>query len=92
MFLWCLQSDQKINEIFVRISALAFTKSLNQKNKGTLYLTQMDDFILTLFHYFFELLLETRAEISLVYWSIWRHQYDNSKLTDLYRTLFRMCT
>ena len=40
MSFWCLKIDQKNNEIFLRISALAYKKRLNQKkiNKGTLFL------------------------------------------------------
>ena len=38
MSFWCLQIFQKTNEIFSRISALAYKKRSNQKNKGT-YLT-----------------------------------------------------
>ena len=37
MFFSCLQISQKTNEFFFRISALAFKKRSNQKNKGTLY-------------------------------------------------------
>ena len=33
----CLQIDQKTNEIFVRISALASKKRSNPKTNGTLY-------------------------------------------------------
>ena len=34
--------------------------------------------------FLFDLFLEARAEILLIFWSIWRHQNDISKLTDLY--------
>ena len=54
MFFWCLQIDQKTNEIFVRIFALASKKKSNQKNKGTLY-HELDDFTLTTLNYFFDL-------------------------------------
>ena len=54
MFFWCLQISQKTNEIFSRISALASKKRSNQNNKGTLY-RWLEDFILTLLHYFFDL-------------------------------------
>ena len=37
MSFWCLQIDQKTNEIFIRISALASEKRLNQKDKGKLF-------------------------------------------------------
>ena len=57
------KSTKKTNEIFVRISALASKKRSNQNNKS-LYITNCDDFILTLLHYFFDLTsLEARAEI-----------------------------
>ena len=40
-----------------------------------------------------DLFLEARAEIltniSLFFWSIWRHQKDISKLTDLYLKVFK---
>ena len=36
MSFWCLQIDQKNNEIFVRISALASKKRLNKRYKGTI--------------------------------------------------------
>ena len=44
----------KINKFSVRISAPASKKRPNQKNKSTLY-HQLDDFILTLLHFFFDL-------------------------------------
>ena len=34
--LWCHHFDQKTNNFFLRISALASKKRSNQKNKGTL--------------------------------------------------------
>ena len=37
MSFWCLQIDQKSNEIFVRISALASKKRLDQKKYSLLY-------------------------------------------------------
>ena len=54
MSFWSLQIDQKNNEIFVRIFALASKKNSNQKNKGTLY-HELDDFTLTTLNYFFDL-------------------------------------
>ena len=48
------KSPKKTNEIFSRISAQASKKRSNQKNKGTLY-HKLEDFILTLLHYFFDL-------------------------------------
>ena len=36
MSFWCLHFDQKTNEIFVRMFALASKKRSNQKNNGTL--------------------------------------------------------
>ena len=40
MLLWCRRFDQKTNEIFVRISALASKKRLNQKLYYTNYVRQ----------------------------------------------------
>ena len=54
MAFWCLKIFQKTNEIFSGISALASKKRSNQKEKGTLYL-ELEDFILTLLHYFYDL-------------------------------------
>ena len=59
MSFWCLQIDQKTNEIFVSISALAPKKRSNQK-KGTLYVALLDDFILALLNYFFDLISYSR--------------------------------
>ena len=55
------KSTKKTNEIFVRISALASKKRSIQKNKGTLY-HYLDDFILTVLHYFFDLTSFQRLE------------------------------
>ena len=59
----------------MRISALATKEVEPKKIKGPL------------FYFLFDLFLEARAEIltkiSLVFWSIWRHQNNISKLTDL---------
>ena len=41
MFFWYHQIDQKTNEIFVKIHALASKKRSNQKNKSTLYHTNL---------------------------------------------------
>ena len=85
MSFWC---QQNTNKKISRISALASKKRSNQKNKGTLY-RKLEDFILTLLHYFFwfDLFLEARAEIleifSLVFWSKLWHQTDILNLTDL---------
>ena len=61
--------DQNTDEIFLRISDLAFKKKLNKKSKGTLKFLK----IIWLWTFF-----EARAEIlkkfSLVYWSKWWHQ------------------
>ena len=54
MSFWCLQIDQKTNEIFVRFSTLGSKKRSNQK-KGTLYVALLDDFLLTLLNYLFDL-------------------------------------
>ena len=81
----CRRFDQKTNEFFSRISALASKKRLNQNNKGTFILKKNEIII----HFFkFNLFLEARAEIfeknSLVFWSKQRNPRDILKLTDLY--------
>ena len=48
------KSSKKNNELFLRMSALASKKRSNQKDKVTLY-HQIEDFILTLLHNFFDL-------------------------------------
>ena len=85
MSFWCLQIDQKTNEIFVRISALASKKRSNQNIIPLIWWFYFDS--LTLF-FWFDLFLEARAEIlkknSLVFWSKQWHHKDILKLTDLY--------
>ena len=57
----------------------------NKKDKGILYHWFYFDSLTLIF--WFDLFLEAMAEIlekiSLVFWKIWRHQKDISKLTDL---------
>ena len=99
MQIWCLQIDQKTNEIFVKISTLASKKRSNQKNKGTLSVPLIGWFYFDYFTllFWFDLFLEARVEIFtkilLVFWEIWRHQKDILKLTDLYASvsIFRVC-
>ena len=77
MSFWCHQIDQKTNEIFVRISALATKKRSNQKS--SVRDSKLNHPISGIKSpYFFDLttfLKEARAEIftkiSLVFWSIW---------------------
>ena len=52
MSFWCLQISEKNNQI-LKSFALAFKNRSNQ-NKGTLY-HELEDFILTLLHYVFDL-------------------------------------
>ena len=70
--------------------ALFGTSRLSNFMKSTfLHFYSEEDFILILLHYFFwfDIFLESRAEIlekiSLVFWKIWRHQKDILKLNDL---------
>ena len=70
MSFWCLQISQKNNEIFVRISALAFKKRSDQKSSQNEIIQLVVESALFLFDLFLEAKAEILTKSLLVFWEI----------------------